>query len=85
MGLAGVSGDVIGGVAYRVVPVSVNYDRSDKAAEPEDTERQVIRTGMLEIFAADPLQADEQLRNLAANLSGFVVSSNVSGSDQSTR
>jgi hypothetical protein len=72
-------------VAYRVVPVSVNYDRSDKAAEPEDTERQVIRTGMLEIFAADPLQADEQLRNLAANLSGFVVSSNVSGSDQSTR
>jgi len=83
-GLAGVSDGVISGVANRVVPVALTYARSQKAAEPEGTDRQVIRTAMLEIFVADPLQAAERLRNLAGNFSGFVLSSNVAGSDQGT-
>lgn len=79
----GSMGGVIGGVAGNPPPPAGSNSTSD--ASSEITERQVIRTGSLEIFAADPLQAAEQLRNLAANFSGFVVSSNVSGSDEGTR
>jgi hypothetical protein len=71
----GVVGGVVGGVSTagfepRVVSAAGRADR------------QVIRSGTLEIIAMDPLQAAEQLRNLAARLSGFVVSSKVSGSDE---
>jgi hypothetical protein len=52
---------------------------SRDASSAEDADRQVIRSGTLEIISADPLQAAEQLRNLAMHLSGFVVSSKVSG------
>jgi len=45
----------------------------------------VVRTGTLEIIVVDPLQAAEQLRDLATHLSGFVVSSRVTGSDERTR
>ena len=55
---------------------------SREASSAEDADRQVIRSGTLEIISADPLQAAEQLRNLAMHLSGFVVSSKVSGSDE---
>jgi hypothetical protein len=55
---------------------------SRDASSTEDADRQVIRSGTLEIISADPLQATEQLRNLAMHLSGFVVSSKVSGSDE---
>lgn len=76
-------GGVIGGVAGNAPPAAVADTGSD--ASSEITERQIIRTGSLEIIVSDPLQAAEQLRSLAANLSGFVVSSNVSGSDEGTR
>lgn len=76
-------GGVIGGVAGNAPPAAVADTSSD--ASSEITERQVIRTGSLEIIANDTLQAAEQLQSLAANLSGFVVSSNVSGSDEGTR
>jgi Domain of unknown function (DUF4349) len=74
-------GGVIGGVAGNPPPPAIyNSDTSS-----ENIERQVIRTGSLKIIAGDPLQATEQLRNLAANLAGFVEGSNVSGSDEGTR
>ena len=50
-----------------------------------DIDRQVIRSGTLEIIATDPLHAAEQLRNLATRLSGFVVNSQVTGSNEQTR
>ena len=70
-----------GGVAGGFV--SVAFTPSPSPAENPD--RQVIRSGTLEIIAADPAQTAEQLRVLAARLSGFVVSSKVSGSDERTQ
>jgi len=69
----------IGGVAGGVL--TANFEpQLGSAAERAD--RQVIRAGSLEIIATDPLRSAEQLRNLATRLSGFVVSSKVSGSDE---
>jgi uncharacterized protein DUF4349 len=79
----GSMGGVIGGVAGNAPPSAYHDSSSD--ASSEITERQIIRTGSLEIIANDPLQATEQLRNLATNFSGFVVSSNVNGSDEGMR
>lgn len=55
------------------------------ASSADGTDRQVLRSGTLEIIASDPLDAVEQLRNLATHLSGFVVNSKVSGGDERTR
>jgi len=79
----GSMGGVIGGMAGNA-PLAVAYN-SRRNASPEIPERQVIRSGSLEIIAGDPLQAAEQLRSLAAQFSGFVVSSNINGSDEGTR
>jgi len=79
--VGGSMGGAIGGVAGN--PPSLHNLSSH--ASSEITERQIIRTGSLEIIAIDPLQAAEQLRNLATNFSGFVVNSNVNGSDEGTR
>ena len=79
----GSMGGVIGGVAGNPPPVA-DHD-SSSVASAEITERQVMRTGSLDIIASDPLQAAEQLRNLATNFSGFVVSSNVNGGDEGMR
>lgn len=76
-------GGTLGGVPGGVDRAAV--DASRLASPSDNSERQVIRTGTLEIIATDPLQAAEQLRNLATHLSGFVVSSKVSGSDERTR
>jgi hypothetical protein len=76
-------GDTLGGVSGGVSLAAV--DGSRLARRSDETERQVIRTGTLEIIATDPSQAAEQLRNLTTHLSGFVVSSKVSGSDERTR
>jgi hypothetical protein len=73
-------GGVIGGVPGAAFKLRL---ASSSAADHAD--RQVIRSGTLEIIATDPLLAAEQLRNLATHLSGFVVSSKVSGSDGRTR
>ena len=51
----------------------------------DNISRQVIRSGTLEIIVTDPLRAAEQLRDLATQFSGFVVSSKVSGSDERAR
>jgi hypothetical protein len=48
----------------------------------DNADRQVIRSGTLEIIATNPLRAAEHLRNLATHLSGFVVSSKTNGSDE---
>ena len=69
----------VGGVVGGVAPAAFT---ARLASSADGTDRQVIRSGSLEIIAADPLQAAEQLRNLATRFSGFVVSSKVSGSDQ---
>src|SRR5260370_22388007 len=63
---------IIGGTTERLR--NVRLEPRD-ASPAEDADRQVIRSGTLEIISADPLQAAEQLRNLAMHLSGFVVSS----------
>ena len=60
---------------------NVRFEPRD-ASSTEYPDRQVIRSGTLEIIATDPLQAAEQLRDLATHLSGFVVSSKISGSDE---
>lgn len=78
----GASGGVLGGVPGSVL-LAVNG--SQQATPLENTERMVIRTGTLEIIAIDPLRAAEQVRDLATHLSGFVVSSRVSGSDERRR
>jgi Domain of unknown function (DUF4349) len=80
------SGGTIGGV-LGAMPGSVRLavNGSQPAARLENAERMVVRTGTLEIIAVDPLQAAEQLFDLATHLSGFVVSSRVSGSDERTR
>jgi hypothetical protein len=69
-------GGVIGGVPGNAPRAAVYNSSTDASSEI---------TGSVEIIASDPLQTAEQLRNLAANLSGFVASSNVSGSDEGTR
>ena len=81
--VGGSIGGVIGGVAGNPPPPA--HRNSNSNASPEIPERQVLRTGSLEIIVSDPLQAAEQLRSLAAQLSGFVVSSNINGSDEGTR
>ena len=57
----------------------------DKAKDAGDIDRQVIRSGTLEIIVTDPLHAAEQLHNLATRLSGFIVNSQVTGSDKQMR
>ena len=74
---------VIGGVGGNPPPPALRNSNSN--ASSEITERQVIRTGSIEIIVSDPLQTAEQLRTLAVNFSGFVVSSSVNGSDEGTR
>lgn len=51
----------------------------------ESADRQIVRTGKLDIAVADPLRAAEQLREIATRLSGFVSSSTASGTDARTR
>jgi len=79
----GSTGEMIGGVAGNAPPAALRNSSAD--ASSEITERQVMRTGSLEIIANDTLQVAEQLRSLAAKFSGFVVSSNINGSDEGTR
>jgi hypothetical protein len=64
---------LVGGVS------TAGFEPRSESAE-DGADRQVIRSGTLEIIG-DPWQAVEQLRNLATQLSGFVVNSKVSGSD----
>jgi hypothetical protein len=73
----------LGGMTGGVPAAAFELRRASAAADHSD--RQVIRSGALEVIATDPLLAAEQLRNLATHLSGFVVSSKVSGSDERTR
>jgi Domain of unknown function (DUF4349) len=80
---AGSMGGVIGGVAG-TPPLAVAY-KSNSNASPEIPDRQVIRTGSLEIIVSDPLQAAEQLRSLAVKFSGFVAGSNINGGDEGAR
>ena len=72
--MSGSAGGMIGGVLGSV-PGSVRLavNGSQPATPLENTERMVVRTGTLEIIVVDPLQAAEQLRDLATHLSGFVV------------
>src|SRR6267154_6426118 len=86
--VSGSAGGMIGGVLGSVpVPGSVRLavNGSQPATPLENTERMVVRTGTLEIIVVDPVQAAEQLRDLATHLSGFVVSSRITGSDERSR
>jgi Domain of unknown function (DUF4349) len=70
----GTIGGVVGGVQRTELQMG-------PAQSSDQNGRHIIRSGTLEVIATDPLQAAEQLRNFATHLSGFVVSSKVSGSD----
>jgi Domain of unknown function (DUF4349) len=72
----------LGGVPGGIRPVSGDLR---PVSQVESTDRQIIRSGTLEIIVTDPLQAAEQLRDLATQFSGFVVSSKVNGSDKRVR
>jgi hypothetical protein len=76
-------GGVRGGLAR--APVEEGQPTPADSTDEDDTGRQVIRSGTLEITSTDPSQAAELLHSLAVSLSGFVVSSRVSGSDEQTR
>jgi hypothetical protein len=67
-------GGVIGGVPGKPLELARSKGRVDEDA---GTERMLLRTGTLQIDVADPSRAAEQLRELAEQLSGFVVSSRV--------
>jgi hypothetical protein len=73
---------MLGGVPRDVRPVTVE---PRLAPSGDHANRLVIRSGTLEIIATDRLQEAEQLRNLAPHLSGFVVSSKATGSDERMR
>jgi len=75
-------GGVPGGVQYTANQGEISSARD---TDSDDIDRQVIRSGTLEIIVTDPLHAAEQLRNLATRLSGFVVNSQVTGSNERTR
>src|SRR4029077_11575768 len=84
--ISGSAGGMIGGVlGGQPGSVRLAVNGSPPAMPLENTERMVVRTGTLEIIVVDPLQAAEQLRDLATHLSGFVVSSRVTGSDERSR
>jgi hypothetical protein len=68
----------VGGVHGEVA--SAVFARPAISGDSDD--RQVVRSGALEIIAANPLLAADQLRDLATGLSRCVVSSKVSGSDE---
>ena len=70
---------IIGGTTERFQ--TVRFETRD-ASSTESSDRRVLRSGTLEIIAADPLHAAEQLGDLATRLSGFVVSSKINGSDE---
>jgi hypothetical protein len=74
----GTVGGVVGGVPRAEL-------EKGPAQSEDDNDRQIIHSGTLEIIATDAVQVAEQLRNFATHLSGFVVSSKVSGSDGRTQ
>jgi len=86
---SGSLGGVVGGVSRAAVYMEPRLQRAAVDMEPQlpdgQTDRQVIRTSTLEIIVIDPLQVAEQLRNFAAQLSGFVVSSSVNGAGEQVR
>ncbi|MBZ5627950.1 MAG: DUF4349 domain-containing protein [Acidobacteriia bacterium] len=75
--VGGVPGGIRGGVVGGVLQM--------QAALPNVSEREVVRSGVLLIVAPNSARASEQVSALAARLSGFVVSSTLSGNDQNTR
>lgn len=70
---------VMGGVVGGLTQVSFTPRLEPRA---DQTDRQVVRSGTLEVVATDPLQTAEQLQVLATRLSGFVVSSKVAGRER---
>lgn len=74
--------DKVGGVPGGIDAISALARPGSPA---DNIDRQVIRSGTLEIIVTDPLRAAEQLRDLATRFSGFVVSSKVNGSDERAR
>lgn len=72
----------VGGVPGGVRSASVE---ERPVSSGDHIDRQIIRSGTLEIIATDPSHEAEQLRILATHFSGFVVSSKITGSDQRMR
>lgn len=72
----------VGGVAANVQHAAVEEQLGSSG---DHAERQVIRSGTLEIIVTDPLQEAERLRDLATRFSGFIVSSKIAGADERMR
>jgi hypothetical protein len=72
--------------ATRAKLIAANYDKSprstgDAPAPSPSPDRKLIRTSTLDMVVKTPSQSSEQIIRLAENAGGFLVSSQVSGSD----
>jgi hypothetical protein len=84
------SADYHSGGATRAKLVAANYDKSPRASGDEPPpgtppsptpDRKLIRTSTLDMVVKAPSQSSEQIIHLAERAGGFLVSSQVSGSD----
>jgi hypothetical protein len=83
----GAVGGVIGGVPGGIADSRAAVELADSAApQPPpppaaapDSERKMVRTDSLDLVVKHPAEAAEQVRQLAARLGGFLVTSEVSG------
>jgi hypothetical protein len=80
--LTGSAGASLGGVSSTA---EIRLASTHPPQQSQVPERQIVRIGTFEISASDPLQTAEQLRGLAAALSGFVMNFSTSGSDRQSR
>jgi len=79
-----VAGGIVGGVPQNRVAVSTMLASAapdaDKAESDED--RKLVRTGSMDLVVKDPGAAAEQIRQLAERVGGFLVTSQVSGAQE---
>ena len=73
--VGGIVGGVPGGVAANG-RVSVSEMKDDGMAE-----RQIVRTGTLNVVAVDPASVADQVRQIAERLGGFVLNSTIKGNE----
>jgi Domain of unknown function (DUF4349) len=65
---------------YSDLPGNASIDQSvDKAAASGDSERKLVRTGAIDLIVQNPADAAERIRQLAQQMGGFLVSSQMSG------
>ncbi len=80
---AAAPGGAIGGIVGGV-PGGVDAgETGDTQTKAQRSDRQVVRTGTLNIVAADPVSVAQQVASIATRLGGFVVNSTIRGDERS--